>query len=139
MGSSLGRVPVLRISVQNPFSGAVYPEVGSVQAVVGTGYDGFLAVPPRIYRGLQLDSAHESERSVLTGDGRRVESKSSFASVRVAGTGKSYDSPVETLPGVEEALLGTSLLSRLRVTMNHRTGVFRIDLCPRAASSTSPA
>jgi clan AA aspartic protease len=130
LSSFLGRVPVLQISVRNPFSGAVYPEVGSVQAVVDTGYDGFLVVPQRVYSELHLDSAPASKRNVFTADGRRVEMKSSLASVGVTGTGKSYDGPVETAPGVDEVLLGTRLLSGFRVTMNYCAGVFRIEPCP---------
>jgi clan AA aspartic protease len=137
VSSFLGRVPVLQISVKNHFSGGVYPQVGSVQAVVDTGYDGFLVVPQRIYRELQLDSAPTSKRRVVTADGRRVEMESSLASVGVTGTGRSYDGPVETAPGVDEVLLGTRLLSGFHVTMNYCAGVFRIEPCPQTSGPGS--
>ena len=128
MSSFVGATPVLRLSVKNPFSGRTYPEKGSAAGVVDTGFDGFLAVPAEAFKLLELDHA-ATKRTALTADGRPVEMTASPGTVVLQASGAAFDGMVSTWPGVEEMLVGTRLLRRLKVTLDYCSGAFRIEPC----------
>ena len=129
MSYFLGRVPVVRLLVRNPFSGSSYPGKGFAPAVVDTGYDGFLAVPEDVFRHLGLDASPNSERPVFTADGRLVTLRSAPSAVEVQDQNGEFEGMVETGTGVEEILAGARFLSSFRVTLNYCAGVLKMQPC----------
>jgi clan AA aspartic protease len=102
-----------------------YPSEGSVEAVIDTGYGGFMAVPHPIFEVLSLSKLMTQSRTVELADGRRVRSKLAYGTVELLGTKHEVDGPLETIDGLQEVLVGTRLLSDFRVTL---------DYCLRAVS-----
>ena len=125
MSSFVGLAPVVRIRVRNVLLKKGYPSEGSVEAVMDTGYGGFLAVPEPVFDALSLGKLMTESRSVELADGRKVRSKVAYGTVDLVGMDREVDGPVETIEGLTEVLLGTRLLSHFRV---------RLDYCLRAVS-----
>jgi len=120
-----GLVPVVRLRVRNiPFK-AEYPSNGSIEAIVDTGYEGFLAVPVSVFRAVHLDETVTRQATVEVADGRRLQSKVAYGTVELVGVKGEFDGPVETLAGLAEVLIGVRLLSEFR---------FALDYCTRAVS-----
>jgi clan AA aspartic protease len=120
------------IVLENYFARRRYPAEGRTLAVVDTGYEGFVAVPQRVFESLSLGGPNSTRRRVRTADGRIVTSKSSLSTVHLPDQGTSLDGPVETLAGLDEILVGTSLLSRFRVTLDYCLGGASIQRCRRS-------
>ena len=115
--------------MRNVFLDMDYPLSGSIEAVVDTGYSGFLAIPPEIFEGLSLDELKTQSRAVEVADGRRVRSKIGYGTVELVGTSRAVDGPLETFEGLREVLAGARLLSEFRVTLDYCLGVVSLDRC----------
>lgn len=129
MSSFAGRTPVLRLTVANHLLGRAYPREGTAVGVADTGFEGFLAVPESAFAELGMDELKTSAESGLTADGRHVQLRSFPGSVTLKATGASYEGKVLTGPGIDEILVGTQLLSRLKVTLNYCAGIVRVESC----------
>ena len=129
MSFFLASTPILKLSLRNHFAGVTYPSKGHLQAIVDTGYDGFLALPESVFLSLELHSAPRSMRSVYTADARRIELTSSPVSAEIEGVPGEWDGMAETGPGIREVLLGARFLSRFKLTLNYCTGILRTEPC----------
>ena len=125
MSGFVGLATAVRIRLRNLPLGVEYPRDGSIEAVMDTGYEGFLAVPPSIFGALGLGKMMTRSRTVHVADGRGVRSRVAYGTVALEGVAKEIDGPVETFEGLAEVLIGTRLLSDFRVTL---------DYCLRAAT-----
>jgi clan AA aspartic protease len=121
----VGLVPVVRIRILNLLLKMGYPSEGSLEAVMDTGYGGFLAVPHSIFDSASLGKLMTQSRTVELADGRRVRSKVAYGTVELVGMNHEVDGPVETIEGLTEVLVGTRLLSDFRM---------KLDYCLRAVS-----
>jgi clan AA aspartic protease len=129
LSSFVGLAPVVRIKVRNVLLKEEYPSDGSVEAVMDTGYGGFLAVPESIFDALSLGKLMTQSRTVELADGRRARSKVAYGTVELVGMNHEVDGPVETIEGLTEVLLGTRLLSDFRVTLDYCLRVVSFDPC----------
>ena len=118
-GSSI----LVPLRVKNPFSGATRPLAGELQAVLDTGYSGFLMVPREVFEGLSFAKTRQGE-GVLA-DRRRVKMEGAFATLEFPGPGVSVDGLVQTAPWASEVLLGVDGVRKLFVG---------IDSCAKAVS-----
>jgi clan AA aspartic protease len=125
----VGLAPAVRLRIRNlPFS-VSYPSRGSVEAIVDTGYEGFLLVPRRVFDALSLDEMMTQARTVEVADGRRVRSRVAYGTVELEGAKHETDGPIETIEGLTEVLVGTRLLSEYRVTLDYCLRVASIKPC----------
>ncbi len=129
MSSFVGLAPVVRIRVRNVLLKAGYPLEGSVEAIMDTGYAGFLAVPESIFDALSLGKLMTQSRTVELADGRRVRSRVAYGTVELAGMNHEVDGPVETIEGLPEVLVGTRLLSDFRVTLDYCLRAVALNPC----------
>lgn len=129
MSAFVGLEPAIRIRISNLGLGAVYPSSGVVEAVVDTGYEGFLMVPRRIFEVLKLHEMMVQGRKIRVADGRTVESKVAYATVELEGTGREIDGAVETIDGLDEILAGIGLVSRFSLTLDYCLRVFSLRPC----------
>jgi clan AA aspartic protease len=86
--------------------------VASVEAVIDTGYNGFLTLPASLIRDLDLPSAGAVQAALA--DGSRV--KLDFFLAVIAWEGESYEVHVVAAEG--GVLLGMAMLTGSRVTLD---------------------
>ena len=135
MSGFLGLVPMVRLRLLNLALKAAYPSDGLLEAVVDTGYEGFVAVPNSVFSALRLDEMRTLRATVEVADGRKVSSKVAYGTVKVEGMRVEVDGPVETVEGLSEVLVGVRLLSEFRVTLDYCLRMLSVDPC--SASETS--
>jgi clan AA aspartic protease len=123
------RTPFLRIAFENHFFGKRYPAEGAVLAVVDTGYEGFVAVPTRVFEALSLDRLSPKRRSVRTADGRELVSTLSVSSVILPDQSTALDGEIETMAGLSEILVGTLFLSRFSLALDYCLGAASMHPC----------
>lgn len=119
MSEFVDLIPMVRIRMQNALLSASYPSSGSMEAVVDTGYGGFLAVPAGVFERLSLDKMKTLSRTVEVADGRRVRSSVGYATVQLVDMNLEIDGPIETFEGLTEPLVGTRFLSHFKVTFDY--------------------
>jgi clan AA aspartic protease len=119
----------LRVKVCNLPLGIEYPKGGSMEAVVDTGYGGFLAVPRDIFDALNFHKMMTRPRQVEVADGRVVGSVVAYGTVKVEEA-REVDGPIETIEGLTEVLVGTHLLADFRMTLDYCLRVASIKPCP---------
>ncbi len=120
---------MIRVELENHLLRRRYPDRGAVLAVVDTGYEGFAALPNHIFDVLSLDELRITKRVVKTANGRELESRVAHGSVRLPELRISLDGPLEALDGLSEVLVGTSLLSRFRLTLDYCLRAAEMSLC----------
>ena len=128
MSAFADRTPVLAVALENPFHKLRYPEKGGTTAVVDTGYEGFVAVPPRVFEELSLGELATSRR-VRTADGRMIESRLALSTVLLPDLDITLDGHVETMAGLSEILVGTAFLSRFSVSLDYCLRTARMQQC----------
>jgi len=125
----VGLVPAFRLRLRNIPLKTEYPSNGSVEAIVDTGYEGFLAVPSSIFRAVRLDEIVTRQAMVEVVDGRRLQSEVAYGTVELDGVKGEFDGPVETLAGLGEVLVGVRLLSEFRFTLDYCTRAVSVNPC----------
>jgi len=125
----VGLVPAFRLRLRNIPLKTEYPSNGSVEAIVDTGYEGFLAVPSSIFRAVRLDEIVTRQAMVEVADGRRLQSEVAYGTVELDGVKGEFDGPVETLAGLGEVLVGVRLLSEFRFTLDYCTRAVSVNPC----------
>jgi len=117
------------VKIRNLPLGASYPSRGSVQAIVDTGYDGFLLVPRHVFEALSLDEMVTRTMKIEVPDGRTVESTVAYATVEFEDAKREVDGPVETMDGLEEVLAGTRMLCKFKLTLDYCLRVISVRPC----------
>jgi clan AA aspartic protease len=125
----VGLVPAFRLRLRNIPLKTEYPSNGSIEAIVDTGYEGFLAVPGSIFRAVRLDEIMTRQAVVEVADGRRLQSQVAYGTVELDGVEGEFDGPVETLAGLGEVLVGVRLLSEFRFTLDYCTRAVSVNPC----------
>ena len=120
----------MRVKVCNLLLKMEYPKGGSLEAVVDTGYGGFLAVPRDIFDALNFHKMLTRPRKVEVADGRVVESVVAYGTVKLEEAAREVDGPIETMDGLTEVLVGTHLLADFRMTLDYCLRVASIRPCP---------
>jgi clan AA aspartic protease len=121
--SFAGPAILVSLRVRNPIRALTYPSTGEVEAILDTGYGGFLFVPKTIFDALGLRGTRRS-KAVLA-DGRSLGVREDFATVEFPGQGVKVDGLIQTAEGAEEVLLGMEGMRKLFIG---------IDSCARRVS-----
>jgi clan AA aspartic protease len=129
LSAFVGFTPVFRIKIRNLPLNSQYPKDGSIEAVVDTGYAGFLAVPRQVFEALHLDEMRTLPRKVEVADGRAVGSVVAYGTVEFPEANREVDGPIETIEGMSEVLVGARLLSEFRTTLDYCVRVFSVMPC----------
>lgn len=124
-----GHTPMIRVELENHLLRRRYPDRGALLAVVDTGYEGFAALPDRIFDALSLNELRITKRAVKMANGRERESRVAYASVGLPELRISLDGPLEALDGLSEVLVGMSLLSRFRLTLDYCLRAAEMSIC----------
>ena len=90
--------------LRNPSAGATYPHAGEAEAVVDTGYSGFVFVPPDVFDGLGLGRPRKGRGTLA--DGRSIRTRGTFATLELPAQGIKLDGLVQTTRGASAVLLG---------------------------------
>ncbi|MEM4407308.1 MAG: clan AA aspartic protease [Candidatus Caldarchaeum sp.] len=106
-----------------------YPVEGYVAAVVDTGYEGFVAVPNKIFHRLALDQLHQERRTVMLANRVLLISTGTYATIHLLTPDLKLDGFVETYPDLDEILVGTEMLTNLKITLDYRTNRIRLAKC----------
>lgn len=125
--SFVGQAVVVPLRIRNPFAGAVYPEAGEVEAVLDTGYAGFVFVPEKVFRGLGMRN-DKTARGVLA-DGSELELHGAYGSVEFGSQGVTADGLVQTSPGASEVLLGIDGIRGLSLWIDSCTKSVLLERC----------
>ncbi len=118
-------VPILLVRLVNPLLGVFYPEVGWLEAIVDTGYEGFVSVPRSVFEALRLRV--DEERHLVLADGRVVRSVGGYGSL-VSGDYE-VDGLIETYEGLGEVLIGVDALRLARLEVDFCLGVVSVKRC----------
>lgn len=120
----------MRVVVRNPLLDKRYPAEGQVLAVVDTGYEGFLAVPPDVFASLSFGELQLEKRRLLLANGAALSAEGAYGAFRASDVPLDADGFVETYEGLGEVLLGVEALSRARVLLDYCSRRVRVEACP---------
>lgn len=114
MGSYfLEGTPVLDIVIRNPIMNKTFPVEDKVVAVIDTGFEGFLLVPKDIFEKLSFDQLAVDERRLILANGQNIMSIGTYGEVVVPNLGIKFDGFIETIEGVEEIVVGATMIETL--------------------------
>ena len=116
----LNSTPTVSLRIHNYALQSIYPPEGETQAVVDTGYEGFLLIPERIFNETRLNELKLQRRSLLTADGKRFTSKGAYGAIDLPALGKETEGFIECSPSFQEILMGMQGLEGL---------VLKVDTC----------
>lgn len=125
-------LPMLEVVIESPLKGRRYPDEGVVLALLDTGYEGFLLVPPDLFETL-FEGIEPERRTLLLADGRLTESIGTYGLVSLPDLGREVEGFVETAKGVDEIVAGLELASEFRIILDYCTGTAVADPCPKPA------
>jgi clan AA aspartic protease len=120
----------MRIVIENPLLGKLYPTEGAVVAVIDTGYEGFLGVPGGIFQSLSLSELKLQKRTLLFANGSHLTAEGAYSTVRLPEMSVSVDGFVETYAGLNEILLGAEALANFRIMLNYCSKRIKLEKCP---------
>ena len=129
MSSFLGLTPCVRVILDNVFLHRTYPADGTVNAVIDTGYEGFVCVPDSIFEELELDQLQFEKRRIALADGNVSMTKGFRATLRIPHLLTKLDGFVETFSGLDEIILGVEAVSRMKLTLDYCTRRLRMEKC----------
>ena len=119
----------MRIVLANVFLHKTYPAEGYVNAVIDTGYEGFVCIPNPVFEQLELDQLQYEKRRIALADGKVMITTGFRASVRIPHLSTMFDGYVETFPGLDEIVVGVEALSRMKLTLDYCTRRLRMERC----------
>lgn len=111
--------PLLRIIIENPLLDAKYPQEGEILAIVDTGYEGFLAVPPDIYSALKFDQLIQQHGEIILPNGQVIRTNTAYGTIYMEQAQIKLDGLIETFPQLDEIILGQQALTNLNITLNY--------------------
>lgn len=130
MSAFVNLTPSMRVVVQNPLLGGVYPDAGQIVAVVDTGYEGFVALPRDIFEALQFDQLQLEKKRLILANGESLASEGAYGAFSVPDFGLSAEGLVETYEGLGEVLLGVEALEGFRIQLDYCVRKVKVEACP---------
>jgi len=125
----LDDTPVLEIVIKNPMMNKVFPSEGTVIAILDTGFEGFLLIPENVFKQLSFDELSLEQRQLILANSLSIQSTGTFGEVVVPSLKNQFDGFIETIKGVEEIVVGTVLIEKLRLTLDYCTRRIEIKSC----------
>lgn len=113
--------PFLPIRIFNEPKQAVYPPKESVEALIDTGYDGYLIVPSKIFNDLKLNSSRIPQDEVLKAEtitGDNLELITAFGHLELPDLNLIVAIEIDTTTHCSEILIGRRLLESLIIRLN---------------------
>ncbi|MHA1650146.1 MAG: hypothetical protein ACTSYB_08125 [Candidatus Helarchaeota archaeon] len=115
--------PFLPIKIYDITKTLCYPQKGTINALIDTGYDGFLIVPLKIFNQLKLISSEIPTDQLSTAEtivGEHLELRTALGHVEIPELNFFLSLEIDTYPNCLEILIGRQLLEYLVVTLNGR-------------------
>ncbi len=119
----------MQVAIENSFLRKMYPNDGLVNAIIDTGYQGFLSVPNSVFQQLGLDKLSGEKRRIALADGTLSSTKGCYATLRIPHVSMKIDGFIETFPGLDEILLGVEALTQSRVLLDYCIRRVRMERC----------
>lgn len=127
MNFFLQGVPLLEVTIENPFMELIYPENSKLLAVFDTGYEGFALLPKDIFQELKFDELQMESRELILPDGSLIKSWGTFGNIKISKD-ISCDGFIET-SDTEETVLGIEFATRFRFVLDYCSNRFEIQEC----------
>nr|MDO8082671.1 hypothetical protein [Candidatus Freyarchaeota archaeon] len=112
--------PYIEIVVYNPERSLKYPSKGTLNAMIDTGFDGYLITPINIFNELKLDDYEIPQELIETTEiftGERMKLRTSLAIVEIPGL-LQKQIEIDTHKNCQEPLLGRLFLEKLITTLD---------------------
>jgi len=119
----------VQIVIENPLLRRKYPSDGSINAVMDTGYQGFLSVPESIFKHLHLHRLVTDKRRISLANGAFSNTRGCYASVQIPHLSMKIDGFVETFAGLDEILLGTEALLETKIVLDYCAKRVKLEKC----------
>ena len=107
----------------------MYPYEGSVNAVIDTGYEGFLSVPNSVFQELDLNDLEREKRRIALADGTLSNTEGAYAVLQIPHLSLTMDGFVETFHGLDEIILGVEALVKMRVLLDYCNRRIKVEKC----------
>lgn len=121
--------PIVGIRIANTLLDVKHPAKGELEAVLDTGYEGFLLVPPGLFERLLFHELRPVRRVLLLADGRTKEMTGAYGTVAYPAIDHNADGLIETGEGIEEILIGVEGLGGLLLGLDTCRRVTWIGRC----------
>ncbi|TFF85256.1 MAG: clan AA aspartic protease [Promethearchaeota archaeon] len=113
--------PFIPIKISDMTKITYYPKDGTIDALIDTGYDGFLIVPFKIFKDLKLISSEFPEDQVPrveTITGENIELRTAIGNVEIPKLNIQFFIEIDTIPECSEILIGRQFLEKFIITLN---------------------
>lgn len=113
--------PFLPIKIYNETKKIVYPQNSAVDALIDTGYDGYLIIPSRIFSDLKLFSSRIPQDELIKAEtvtGDTIELITAFGHLELPDLNLIFSIEIDTTSYCSEILIGRRLLESLIVKLN---------------------
>ena len=123
--------PFLPIKIYNEPKKAAYPPKESVEALIDTGYDGYLIIPTKIFYDLKLNSSRIPQDQVLKAEtitGDNLELITAFGHLELPDLNLIFAIEIDTTTHCSEILIGRRLLENLIIRLNGPKKELRVEL-----------
>jgi clan AA aspartic protease len=113
--------PYLPIKIYNETKKIMYPQKESVEALIDTGYDGYLIVPSKIFNDLKLNSSRIPQDEVLKAEtitGDNIELITALGHCELPDMKLIFSIEIDTTTYCSEILIGRRLLESLIIKLN---------------------
>lgn len=113
--------PFIPVKIYNETKRLVYPPNKSIDALIDTGYDGYLVIPLNIYNDLMLNSSRipqdaVSKAETVTGD--NIELITAFGHLELPDLNLVFAIEIDTLAFCSEILIGRRFLESLIIKLD---------------------
>jgi len=125
----VGLTPTLGIVLRNALLQKMYPLEGHVVAVVDTGYEGFIAVPPDVFESLSFGEGQRERRSLIAANGSVLAAEGAYGTFLAPNVPLKADGFIETYAGLEEVLIGVEALSQAKISLDYCTRRMKVQAC----------
>ena len=107
----------------------IYPGEGSANAIIDTGYEGFLSVPDSIFVVLGLNKLKGEKRRIALADGSLTNTRGCYSTVRIPHLSMSIDGFIETFAGSNEIVVGVEALLETKVLLDYCIRKVKVEKC----------